>query len=141
MSTDDSHHGSHIDPHATLVDTAATIEMPGDEDCIPAMPEDDGDGTTTSEYLKPLEAHPTQVHPGALARGMIPQDRFPRGGDTLVLPPADELAKVPIPVPTAARTLPETKAKTKASRSILLLGLLTLLFVVGYLAGKILAGE
>jgi hypothetical protein len=72
---------------------------------------------------------------------MIPQDRFPRGGDTLVLPPADEAAKVPIPVPTAERTLPETKAKTKISRGILLMGLLTLLFLVGYLAGKILTGE
>jgi len=141
MSTDDSDHGFQDDPHATLVDGAATIEMPRDDACIPAMPEDDGESTTTAEFFKPLEAHPTQVHPGALARGMIPQDRFPRGGDTLVLPPANEVDKVAIPVPTPGPSVRDNQAKTKPPRGILLLGVLTVLFLVVYLAGKILAGE
>jgi len=139
MSIDDSPHDSRNDPHATLVDEGPAPTSSSEDAVIPALPEEDGDATTTQQYLKPLEAHPTQVHPGALARGMIPADRFPRGGDTLVLPPAEEIAKPRVPAPL--QELPVPRKKSGISKGILLLVGLGVLFLVGYLGGKILGGD
>ncbi len=122
------------DPHATLVD-ADTVALPKSTLQTSPRAADTIEDPATDETLAPLDASPTQVHPGVLARGMIPTDRFPRGGDTIELPPARSKE-----TQSRAEVTPPTKSRPRAMRSGVWGFLVRFGSVlgVGYLAGQLL---
>lgn len=106
IDTDDA------DPlHETLLDPETTLEF------TPS--------TMTPAPRAPLEAAPTRVHPGVLARNQIPDERFPRGGDTLELLPDPSLLAAPPEKPSVVNPPGASRRGWRWALFIALVGVIT----------------